>query len=62
MVNVPLGRESDLFVVVQREKSVTFMKKAAHPRTACDMKREKNLLCKALAMAAHVLNKKSSMK
>ena len=39
--NVPLGRESALFVRVQREKSVTFIKKAPHPPAACDMKREK---------------------
>ena len=41
MVNVPFGRESALFVRVQREKSVTFIKKAPHPPAACDMKREK---------------------
>ena len=41
-LNVPLGRENALFVGVQREreKSVTLMKKAAHPPAACDMKRE----------------------
>ena len=45
-LNVPLGRESALFVGVkrkrvrEREKSVTLMKKAAHPPAACDMKRE----------------------
>ena len=62
IVNVPLGRESALFVGVQRgERSLpTLMEKAAaHTPAACHMKKEDDSYAKPFNGAAHVLHQET---
>ena len=61
IVNVPLGRESALFVwcAERREKNSTLMKKAANPPAASDMKREDSPT-QSLHLAAQVQYEKNT--